>query len=343
MELYILTLVNTRIEFDCETAIPFLTLEAAQEEMKTRIENIKKANGDSVEVEEIGNWYATISIGGNRAYFNIIRTDLTLKEMAIHRLTKVIVNKIGVDCFGRDLLSAFLDECSESNIKDMVYGDEQDAIDFFNYHIIGECLYQNAAEKLGGKVDMVNVIYEFFNEDSRFIDISKDYTDDLNREVRWYVGMCEICKGNQSIIQATREAIDANRTDKVFFDYEEAKKQFCQNHRQLSDKLSDSDYMSVCEQICGIPFQLETSEHECCFKMVENLYFEFYKRLYELAKKKGINVIIESFPSIFEVREDFPVNSSSCEEHIPQLVIVGDAFETANAIDTMENHISFNN
>ena len=341
MELYILTFVNTAVEFDCSDAKPFASLESAQNEMKHRIQNFKDEFKDSFVMIDSSNWYSIISLGGNRAYFNIIREELSDRSIAIHKLTRFVVCVYGCDCFGENLLNKFLDECREDDIiKYVVNGDDQDITDFFNEHIIGECLYENSAEKLGGKVDAVDAIFEFLNG-ADFMPICKNnnpyYTAPASL---WIIGMCEICKGNENIINETRKAIDKDRRDKIFFDYEEAKKQLCKNHMELSDKLSYSDYMSVCEQICGTP--LDVNENSCC-DMVEKLYIEFYKRVYAIAKKKGINILLENFPSVFEVRTDFPVNFHSDGVRHTQLVIVADAFEAANAIDTLENHINFQN
>ncbi len=338
MELYILTFVNTAVEFDCSDAKPFATLEAAQIEMKQRIQNFKDEFKDSFAMVDSSNWYSIISLGGNRAYFNIVRGDISDRSIAIHKLKKAIVLMYGCDCYG-ELLDKFLDECRESDIeKCLIKGDDGDVMDFYNEHIIGECLYENAAEKLGGKVDAVGDIYDFLNG-SEFLPICRKYNKfDTAPISHWIVGMCEICKGNESIIKDTRKAIDKDRSDKIFFDYDEAKKQLCQNHRQLSDKLSDDGYMSVCEQICGTP--LDVDANNCC-NMVEKLYVEFYKRTYAIAKKRGINFLLDNFPSVFEVRTDFPVNFHSDGVRYTQLVIVADAFEAANAIDTLENHISF--
>lgn len=328
MEIYTLTLVNTAIGFDCLDVFPCLSLREAQRKMNERID-VMRSNG--AELIEEGSTYAIVSIGGNRAYFDIFTNTITKKEIAIQKLTDYIILNYGDDIFGHDLLESFLDEYKDSVIISECLNGSID--DFMSDHIIGECLYENALEKLGGKVDMGEVIAEFLNENPQFIQLAKKYNNSSSTDY-WMVGMCELCKGNEKMLAETRSAIDQNREDKVFFDLEAAKKQMCENHRVLSNQLTEREYISVCEQINGTP--CTKTELPKCQTMVENLYLEFYIRAYNLAKARGINYLM-SYPNVFEVREDHPVNNLG-EYTCPQLVIVGDAVETAIAIDILEAH-----
>lgn len=82
---------------------------------------------------------------------------------------------------------------------------------------------------------------------------------------------------------------------------------------------------------------------EKLYNTVEKLYVEFYKRTYAIAKKMGINFLLDNFPNVFDVFTDFPVNFHSDVVKCTQLIIVADAFDAANAIDTLENNINFQN
>lgn len=329
MNLYILTFVNTAIEFDCEDAKPYFTIGAAQRAMENRIKVITENKNCSV--VDKGTLYATLDCGGNRAYFNILTEEISIKEMAAQLLSDCIIDRYGDNIFGHDLLIKFLDEYTEEEIiRECIWGDVSD---FFDCRIIGECLYQNALEKLGGKVDKGEDIAEYLNEDINFLNISHKYNDSKSGD-DWMFGMCLICKGDDNILNEVRRSIDENREDKIFFDIEKASENFCFNHRLLSSKLTERQYNSICEQICGTPYVktgLPTFHN-----IIEGVYREFYNSLYEIAKSRGINYILDNANGVVEVREDYPVNyNSDCI--IPQLVIVGDAVETARVLDDLIN------
>lgn len=334
MTIYTLTKVDTQTGFECELAVPYFSKTMAQSEMEKIINSyISNAAKGYCTVSSKGDDYAILDNGGNKVYIDIIPSKLSVYDIAVALLHEKIIEIYHDDCFGDELLRKFVSENKEDYVlSHCVFGNVEE---YLSDTIIGESLYQNAAEKLGGDPNKTDVLFNFFNESPKFLEIMREtlclgtHTTDFE----WLAGMCGICKGDEEFIQKCRIAIDENRTDKVFFDLKKAQAEiFCPNHRQLSDILSDEEYIALCEQICGEPYAAKNLTF--CRGLVDGLYVEFYKRAYEIAKQKGFNCLLQD-SSIFDVREDNPVNYKS-DNFIMQLVIVGDAIETAQYMDDIE-------
>lgn len=303
---------------------------------------LTKTNGTSSEFGIYASKKKAEMSTDNHTISTINEIEVTPKECIIAYLAEDVMATYGVP---ESLYSTVIDLLEEMSFTTLCKG-TYDILSFLDDNFIGETLFENALEKLGGKTDdhSYEIIHDYLhmefvgNECSNLDDFDLTFfgnKTERNAHDEWVNAMLLICSGNEGIISSVRENIDKELGvgEKIFMkeriDEWAEKFSIPRNHKELSTRLKDEVYYSVMDYILNYEFHFGFSD-SLYWNMV-NQYDEMHYILFSVIRHKGFDVVFNEYSDIFEIRE-IPQ-----KEGVWFICLKGDPYEVANRIDCMRD------
>lgn len=351
MKIYTLTITETQKSFSPMEVHTFVSHEQAHKAMIQKFHDKLKEFNMDIPTEELDNpnGYEDggIAIGYDYAkdeesmvLLEIFESELFMRETIIGSIMDYIRENYKTPARFDDVLYRLINEYKDEDLNAI-----ESKSAFVENYIIGEALYENALAELGGKTDekSYEAILKYLDESSQFLDVRCGMfcfgdlpieEENLEDWQRWFIGMLCICDGNQTMINLVREDIDDRQPlgDKIFVIERKreivsnAQLQLCPNHRQLCSELSDDQYYEVMAYILNYKFDFGYGKD--FRKQMTHIYDEMKYVVYTIIKKKGIDVLFNTYGHIIEVNDSPEVGW--------YVVFIGDPYEVADMVDDLK-------
>lgn len=352
MEIYVLTKTDTQKSFSPIDVLTFVSHEQAQNEMITQFHSYLKSVGVNIPIEQLNspNGYegGDISVGFDYArddagmvIWEIFTTEVKTREIIISNIINYVGQKFCLPKRFDGVLYRLISEYKDDVILSVTNYDE-----FIDEHLIGEALYENVLEQLGGKNGdyYYGVICDYLDSSDAFIDgrcSTIDYPDmpkkidKMDDWQKWFLGMLVLCSGDKTMLNYVRKDIDDKRTDgDKIFEIEKFKDivkenggKLPENHRNMCSNISDEQYYELMSKILTNKFEVKYGSD--FLDKISNIYEAMTYVVYTIINARGTNAILDDYSYVIELL-DHPKFGW-------YIAFIGDPYEVATAIDDLKS------